>query len=77
MATKSKKKSSLGENRTSANVWFLIIATVLIILLLVMYIKNRNRTAEFERLQLEAAGSEIVNELEPRVIEEIETDPIN
>ena len=74
MAAKSKNKASLGEKRTSSNVWFLIAVVVLIALLLVMYVHNRNRKAEFERLKLDAAGSEIMIELEPKVLEEAETE---
>ena len=70
MTLKSNKHSSLGQNRTSTNVWFLIVVGVLIALLLIMYIHNRSRRAEYERLQLEVTGSETVTELEPGNIED-------
>lgn len=50
--------------------WFLVTVAVLIVLLFVMYLHNRSRRADFERLKQEAAGSEVVMELEPRTLED-------
>lgn len=70
MASNRRKSPTPGENRTRNNVWFLITVAVLIVLLLVMYLHNRNRRADFEKLKQQAAGNEIVMELEPRTLEE-------
>lgn len=35
-----------------------------------MHFNNRNRKAEYKRLQREAAGSEVVTELKPGTVED-------
>jgi len=72
MAKRSRPAEKKTASRTGSTALFLIVAAVLIVLLVVMYIHNRNRKAEFLRLQADAAISEEYQVLEPRLLDEEE-----
>jgi len=70
MAKRSRPTEKKTAARTGSTALFLIVAAVLIVLLVVMYIHNRNRKAEFAKLQADAAISEEYQVLEPRLMDE-------
>ena len=73
MANNVKKTSdSKKSTRAASGVVFLIAVLVLIAALVFLYVRNRNRKAEFFALQAAAAQSEELFELEPRAAEETE-----
>ena len=70
----ANKHRASNNNQTAPkagrNFIFIIAVCVLVALLLVMFIRNRSRRAEFLKLQEQAAVSEEYQVLEPKIDEE-------